>query len=575
MINKQLITLPNNTINQLGKVVGLLISILESYPEITLEHISACLHKIAEKNNNSIIILVANKSDLIEELKQIEKENYTSNSVFAQNPNFKERAAFLCTGGGAQYPEMGKKLYENEPVFKEAVDECAQLALTYLPHDIRDVLFSNTDIEIAQLINRIDYMQMTLFAYQYGMYKLWNSYGIQPNVMIGHSIGEIIASCLAGVFSLKDGIKFTCMSGALVQNLTKKANMVVVQAERSIVDNYVLPFKKTIAVAVINSPSQTVISGDTKDIKRLITTLEKDGIETKMLKISHAFHSPLMQPALEEYIELIESLEIHEPKIPLVSCISGGQIGKEVTTLKHWKQHLLGAVNFLDAYKAMYKMGIDTHIELGPAPVLVGIIDQFENDRLITNLAPSTEDKQKDFYENLAQWIVEGGAINEEKVFASYEETQELLAFEHKMQELFYSIKDNDHAINDTQNNQSLSSEKVLQILKEKVGEVLNHNPKTIRLETPLKELGMNSLKIIKLAEQLSVAFSRKIKVSQIFKYPTINDLSSFLLSTPVKKEVGKKDADINFIQYEEKIETMSIQELEDELAREISLLDI
>lgn len=578
MIRKQLIILPYITIHQLPGVARNLSLLLATHSKVTVADIAWCFYKISKNHTNSIIVLVENRLDLIEKLKHIEKGEYKSVSIFSQNSQFKGNTAYLFTGGGCQFNGMGKDLYENEVIFREAIDECAQLALEHLSYDIREVLFSDENPNTTQLINRIDYMQMTLFAYEYAMYMLWTSFGVQATVVIGHSIGEIIASCIAGVFSLKDGVKLACMSGALVQDYTKKANMVVVQAKKDLVENYVQPFKKTVSVAVINSALQTVISGDSEDLKRLINILEKDGIETKTLKISHAFHSPLMQPALKKYKDLINSLDIFEPKLPLVSCITGNQIGEDVTTLDHWVRHLMGAVNFLDAYQSVDGLGVTTLIELGPAPVLLGIIDQYEIERDITSLSSSSDDELNSFYENLAQWIIEGGTFNEKKVFLPYKRTSLLLEFENAVEHFFKSQKvpDSNSVDSQYQDENSLDVDTVKLTLKQKVGEILNiEQINSISLDAPLKELGMNSLKAIKFAEQLSISFSKKIKVSQIFKYPTINNLSSFLIGQPVKKDQIKEEVHTDISLYEEKIQSLSIEELEKELEKEIRSLNI
>ncbi|AXT51942.1 acyltransferase domain-containing protein [Aquimarina sp. BL5] len=576
------LTIPYLKPSQLPAIGRYCSTFLENHKSLTLRQITATFFTAFQDNTFKIIIPIKKKSEIIENLKKVEEGHYTAISVYPEySTNKSDKTAFFFTGGGAQYPKMGKHLYDKEPVFKNAIDQCADIAMNYLESDIRKVLFSGKTTKEGRLLNRIDYMQMTLFAYEYAMFSLWSSRGVKPDVVIGHSIGEIIASCVAGIFSIEDAIKLTCLSGELVETYTEKGQMVVVQANECIVSDFVKDYKTSIGIAVVNSPLQTVISGNSKDLKEVLYELESRGYETKTLKISHAFHSPLMLPALKKYKKLIKSLKINLPKIKMISCITGKEVDEKVLTLDYWTGHLMDSVKFSEGIQKLSKYEISKFIEVGPNPVLLGIIEQHPDIATanILQLSSADNDEPLKFYESIQKWMVEGGQVKSNSFYNKEDVCRD------KFDDLF---KDIIQIMNTSENKKevilenqtTLSRMEIQLVLKEKIAKILLINEVSdLSLNIPLKELGLTSIKALKLVKELSKSLEKKITVSHLFDYPTIEFLTDFLISNTdlsitqeFSEKSDKKDDDIE--QYIVKINDMSLDELEFELQKELDLLN-
>ncbi|WP_108867382.1 acyltransferase domain-containing protein [Aquimarina aquimarini] len=576
-MTKKQILLPYRNISDLSIVAKQLKSFIEQQQRFSINQLSHQSLGITRKHKSYIILAIANKEELIEKLKAVEKGLYRSVAIFRTKEHFQGKAAFLFTGGGAQYAKMGKELYQTEPVFKDAIDECAIIAMKYLKKDIRQVLFAGKTTKLGKLIHRIDYMQMTLFAYEYAMYKIWQSKGIKPKAVIGHSIGEITASCVAGVFSLEDAIKLTCKSGEFVETLTKKGQMVAVQASELEVVPFLQGYKKTVGIAVINSAIQTVISGAPESLKEIMKRLEEKGYEAKKLRISHAFHSPLMLPALKSYTEVLASIQKNEPKIKLVSCISGKVAGKEVCKSQYWIEHLLGSVKFLSAWQQLKQLDIDTLIEVGPNPILLGIIEQY-GDHEFLSLASATDDQPLMIYDSFTKWQLEKGIFTDSKRSSenTFKKDTAIQCFFEDITKLLSERKNtNIENVNDQKELQN-----VLHVIQEQVGDILKiEDQNQIDIKKPLKDMGMNSLEALKLVKKLSLIFAINIAIAVIFDHPTIESLSEFV----TQKLSPKKENSLSYLPesnkealeaYKKEIADMNIAQLENELDKELAFLE-
>ncbi|UZO79158.1 acyltransferase domain-containing protein [Aquimarina sp. ERC-38] len=577
------LTIPYQSISQLPAISKECIEFLDNNQSLTLDEITNSFFSAFHTAKNKIIVSIdEGNNEVLNKLRCIEEGNYSSVSIYPEfNTVERKKKAFLFTGGGSQYPKMGKELYDNETVFREAIDRCAEIAMNYLEHDIRKVMFSGKTTKKGKLINRIDYMQMALFSYEYAMFSLWSSTGVKPDIVIGHSIGEIIASCVAGIFSLEDAIKLTCLSGQLVENYTKKGQMAVVQGEENVVRGFIKDYKTTIGIAVINSPLQTVISGELNNLKKVLNDLNKSGFETKILKISHAFHSPLMIPALEPYISLIKSIKIKTPSIKMVSCITGEEVDSKVLSIEYWIGHLINPVKFSKGFKKIKTYDIDTFIEVGPNPVLLGIIDEhpdFEAD--ILQISSADMDEPCKFYNSIKKWIVEGGSVDDTSIY------KDVIIDIEKFEDFFNNLS---KIINTTESNENDALEvnciknnvQVRSIVKEEIGSILSIvDLENLPIQKPLKELGLNSIKALKLVKNLSKILHQNITVSNLFDYPTVTSLANFIVSDVNKKTVNvsriqDKNTDSNVKQYIDEINNMSLDELELELEKELDLLGL
>lgn len=300
----------------------------------------------------------------------LEASSVNQSSVKSNHPH-NRKIAFLFTGQGSQYTNMARELYETQPTFRACIDRCEQILRPYLETSLLEVLYPKSDANAK--LDRTAYTQAALFAVEYALAQLWQSWGIQPTIVMGHSVGEYVAACIAGVFSLEDGLKLIAERGRLMQALPGDGEMAVVFATQEQVKAAVEPGQQ-IAIAAVNTPGNVVISGESADVRALVSKLEASGVETRKLKVSHAFHSSLMEPMLDDFERIAAEVTYSHPKIGLVSNVTG-QIaeGETVAGADYWCRHIRQPVRFSASIQTLHEQGCELFVEIGPNTTLIGM----------------------------------------------------------------------------------------------------------------------------------------------------------------------------------------------------------
>jgi amino acid adenylation domain-containing protein len=298
---------------------------------------------------------------------------------------------FMFPGQGSQYVNMGRDLCDSEPIFKQHFDQCCDLFAKEFGTSLRDIIFPKPGEEekAAEQLKQTIYTQASLFTMHYSLAKLWMHWGITPDAMMGHSIGEFAAGCLAGVFSLEDAVKLVANRGRMMQELPGGSMLSVRAAEEDVLKK--LP--AGCSIAANNGPQLCVASGPHEAIAKLQAELEKEGITCKLLVTSHAFHSPMMDAIVAPYKKVVESVKLNAPRIPIISTVTAEWLkDEEAVSAKYWSDHLRATVRFAQAVKFAWSDADRVMLEVGPRTTATTLARQQSSDSKKQAAVPSLGD---------------------------------------------------------------------------------------------------------------------------------------------------------------------------------------
>ncbi|MEH1814615.1 MAG: amino acid adenylation domain-containing protein [Nostoc sp.] len=345
-----------------------LIAHLQQHPELNLADVAFTLHVGRKAFDYRRMLVCHSREEAIASLE-------TSNSSYQSG---KQQVAFMFPGQGAQYVNMARELYQTEASFRQEIDRCAEFLQPHLGLDLRTVLYPSEDqTETAtKQLQQTFITQPALFVVEYALAKLWMKWGIQPQMMIGHSIGEYVAACLAGVFSLEDALSLVATRGRLMQSLPSGTMLAVSLSELQV--KPLLGDK--LSLAAVNGPSLCVVSGTTEAINALQVQLTADGVECRHLHTSHAFHSAMMEPILKAFGERLQQVRLQPPQIPYLSNLTGTWITvQDATDPSYWVKHLRSTVRFGDGITALLQKFKGIALEVGPGRTLSTLARQYSS----------------------------------------------------------------------------------------------------------------------------------------------------------------------------------------------------
>ncbi|MDG5805266.1 SDR family NAD(P)-dependent oxidoreductase [Streptomyces ossamyceticus] len=320
------------------------------------------------------------------------------------------RTAFLFPGQGSQRPAAGARLYRDEPAFAEALDEVLTHFAPHLDVPLRDLLFAAEGSPEAGLLDRTRYTQPALFALEVALFRLLGHWGVVPDLLLGHSVGELTAAHVAGVLDLPDACALVAARGALMEQLPDGGAMVAVEAAE---DEVAAHLDDSVAVAAVNGPRSVVLSGDEDAVVAVAETFRARGRRTRRLSVSHAFHSPRMDGMLDAFREVAAGLSYGEPRIPVISNLTGRPASaEELASPDFWVRHVRGTVRFLDGVRALADAGATTFLEAGPGGALSALLTECLPDGEAIPLLPKDRPESPAVLDALARLHVRGVAVD-------------------------------------------------------------------------------------------------------------------------------------------------------------------
>ena len=343
---------------------------LTAHPELAAEDVCFTTNTARARLPHRLAVAGSSREALITGLSA-----YASGSASEQLAQGREgtsapKVAFLFTGQGSQFAGMGRRLYETSEVFRDALHRCAERLKPRM--DLLSVLYPKDGA--GSPIDQTAYSQPALLSLEWALAEVWRSWGVVPEAVMGHSVGEFAAACVAGVLSLEDALDLIAERGRLMQALPSGGVMATVFAPEPEVAPLLERYREQVSIAAYNAPGQVVISGAGEAVTRITAELETRGVASRRLNVSHAFHSPLLEPMLEPLEACAAKVARGEARLPLISNVTGRVVGaNEVGAPGYWRRHARSPVRFQEGMEALQGLGIDAFVEVGPHTTLLGL----------------------------------------------------------------------------------------------------------------------------------------------------------------------------------------------------------
>lgn len=466
-------------------------------------------------------------------------------------PKKSHKVAFVFSGQGSIYSGMAKELYKLQPSFKAVLDECSSIFEKITHLSLLKFIFTDSDAENTQALHQAKLAQPALFCIQYALSQLWISLGVKPSAVIGHSLGEYAAACISGVMSLENAIELVAERGRLTDELKNPGAMAVVFSKAETIEPIIKPYLEKINIAVINAEDNIVISGDLDCLNLVLKKCHDLGIETYVLPVTHAFHSPLMEPMLDEFEAFAKRFTYSEPSLPYVSCLTGKlNSTKDKNYPKYWRDHYREAVQFSNGLQSLYELKPDIAIEISPNPILSNLGKS--QDSLIDWLPSLQQHKPDDqvFACSLAELYSLGLQIDWNQFnFGSTKHISALPTYPFQRKSYWISTKET--TVTTAPTNATSQPEDQYQVilnrLLELFSELFRVPSEEIDVNSPFLEMGADSLVLLSGARVIDDNFGVKIEIRQFFEeISTLSAIAHYLNSLNVTAKNSQAQANIS-----------------------------
>ncbi len=560
----QILTFSGKTDNSLSGSKTAFRDYLRINPEINIADAAYTLKTGRKEFMYRDFIICHENKDCIDQLEENLNENRPINKTDIVN----RPVSFMFPGQGAQYVNMGSGLYKEEKIFQKLIDECSEYLKPFIDVDLRDIIFpggGKTD-KTSELINETYITQPALFVIEYSLAMLLIDWGIKPEAMIGHSIGEYTAACVSEVLSLKDALELVAVRGRLMQDAPRGSMLSVPLSE----DDLKQIIKTPLSLAVVNGPSRCVISGDSSSIENIRKLLTEKDTRSTLLHTSHAFHSSMMDTVLDSFREKVSTIDLKPPKVPFISNLTGTWIKTdEATDPEYWVKHLRHTVRFADGIGVLLKKKENILLEVGPGNMLSTLTRlQKDNEKpgIILTTLPNplqNEEDTKFLINTLGRLWTSGREIDWNSFYRDEKRFRIPLpgySFERKR----YWVETKEDVSRDSQTYSCHSREVLKQegtisdnaleehinisytdSLEQRVAEIWSDifGIQHIGINDNFFELGGNSLLATQLIAYLNNTLNLNIPIRYLFLHPTISELSHLIKS--YKGEIITEDHSI------------------------------
>lgn len=369
----ELVVLSAGSRDALFQAARRLRAFLQQEPQPALHDVAGTLLVGRSQLPHRLALVATDHTELEQQLAQYLQAGQATGTSEPDKKGSAHKTAFVFTGQGSQYPAMAKELYETAPVFRRTLDYCSDYLQPLIQVSLTDLLYLRQD---NTLIHQTGITQPMLFAIEMGLARLWQSQGIEPAAVLGHSVGEIAAACVAGIFSLEDALQLVSARSMLMQSLPQGGEMWALNAGAEQVKPVIENYRQTLSIAGLNAPRQTVIAGAAGTLAQVVPVFQRMGISAVKLAVSHAFHSPLMEPVVALFREKISDIRFHKPVLPVVSNVTGNWACTDMSAPDYWANHILAPVRFSDSIQLLHREGFDTFVEIGPEAILLSLARQ-------------------------------------------------------------------------------------------------------------------------------------------------------------------------------------------------------